>query len=246
MRKLVSLLLLTTILLGTAVGLTSCDSPGTMCGDFVYKVIEDTKTAKITGLSDSGQEKEILIVPETIDGYPVAEIGTIRHGFWGNFHSFSASDKLRRLYLPYPVKIVYVPGGDVKTFYLPGEYDEDSEMGMAYCNPYRHGLTDFSEKTSERLRVTCADVVYFYNYDGAPEDGCYWIDDYDNERIAYPPQDPVREGFRFTGWFKESECFTPWNFEKDVLPQKYYPASYYGESTKFRITHLYAGWERVN
>ena len=116
MRKLVSLLLLPAILLGTAVGLTSCGSPGIMCGNFVYQVIEDTKTAKITGLSDSGQEKEILIIPETIDGYPVAEIGTIRHGLWGNFHSFSASDKLRRLYLPYPVKIVYVPGGDVKTF----------------------------------------------------------------------------------------------------------------------------------
>lgn len=246
MRKAISLLLLMTISVCTAAGLSSCAVHGTVCGDFVYEVIEGTATAKISGLSDSGKKKEVLIVPETIDGFTVTEIGSGPHGYFSGVYPSFSSDKLRRFYLPYPVKIVSLPYY-AKTFYLPCEYDESSEMGMAYCNPYRYELTDFSEKTiTGRTYLLYADLVYFYNYDGAPEDGCYWIDDYDNERITYPPQDPEREGFRFTGWFKEAECFTPWDFERDILPQKYYPTSYYDKNSELRITHLYAGWERVN
>ncbi|MBD5390758.1 hypothetical protein HDR67_01990, partial [bacterium] len=31
------------------------------------------------------------------------------------------------------------------------------------------------------------------------------------------PTDPVREGFRFVGWYKELACTTPWNFDSDVV-----------------------------
>ena len=31
------------------------------------------------------------------------------------------------------------------------------------------------------------------------------------------PEDPVRDGYTFGGWYRESTCDTPWNFETDVV-----------------------------
>ena len=43
------------------------------------------------------------------------------------------------------------------------------------------------------------------------------------------PQPPTREGYSFTGWYKDPACFEPWNTEEDSI-----------QST---LT-LYAGWEK--
>lgn len=44
------------------------------------------------------------------------------------------------------------------------------------------------------------------------------------------PQDPVREGYIFTGWFKDEDLADPWDFENDRVTED--------------IT-LYAGWKEV-
>lgn len=44
----------------------------------------------------------------------------------------------------------------------------------------------------------------------------------------YRPEDPSREGFRFTGWYKDPELTQPWDFEKDTV---------------LGNLDLYAGWE---
>lgn len=43
------------------------------------------------------------------------------------------------------------------------------------------------------------------------------------------PQPPTREGYSFTGWYKDPACFEPWNTEED--------------SIQSALT-LYAGWEK--
>lgn len=43
------------------------------------------------------------------------------------------------------------------------------------------------------------------------------------------PEPPTREGYVFTGWYKDAGCFDGWNAEKDTVQ---------GEMT------LYAGWEK--
>lgn len=60
-----------------------------------------------------------------------------------------------------------------------------------------------------------ANVSYTYNYEEAPNDGYYWVDNYDNGLIEYIPPEPTREGYIFDGWYKEAECINKWNFEKD-------------------------------
>ena len=43
------------------------------------------------------------------------------------------------------------------------------------------------------------------------------------------PQPPAREGYTFTGWYKDSTCYVPWNTETDTVTED---------------TTLYAGWEQ--
>lgn len=44
------------------------------------------------------------------------------------------------------------------------------------------------------------------------------------------PDPPTREGYTFTGWYKDYACFEPWNLETDTIQS---------EMT------LYAGWEKT-
>ena len=50
-----------------------------------------------------------------------------------------------------------------------------------------------------------------------------------DSRIARP-KDPIRSGYKFTGWYKDAKCTTLWNFDSDRITSK---------------TTLYAGWKKV-
>ena len=43
------------------------------------------------------------------------------------------------------------------------------------------------------------------------------------------PEDPVREGYTFTGWYKDPACDDLWDVETDTIESD---------------TNLYAGWEK--
>ena len=49
------------------------------------------------------------------------------------------------------------------------------------------------------------------------------------ERLT-PPEPPTREGYTFTGWYKDHACGEPWNVETDTVETD--------------LT-LYAGWEKI-
>jgi len=44
------------------------------------------------------------------------------------------------------------------------------------------------------------------------------------------PESPTREGYTFTGWYKDYACYEPWNVDTDTIQS---------EMT------LYAGWEKA-
>ena len=52
-----------------------------------------------------------------------------------------------------------------------------------------------------------ANVSYYYNYEDAPNDGYYWVDDLNlGDTIKTIPDNPSRAGYVFVGWYKEREC----------------------------------------
>lgn len=44
------------------------------------------------------------------------------------------------------------------------------------------------------------------------------------------PADPVKSGYKFTGWYLDSACTEPWDFSKNIVR---------------RNVTLYAGWEKI-
>lgn len=84
-------------------------------------------------------------------------------------------------------------------------------------------------------------LCYDYNYSDSPNNGIYWVDNYDyGDYVEYIPDNPLREGYTFGGWYKDAECKTKWDFEKDKLPEATYDED--GYVTDFVETKLYAKW----
>ncbi|MBO6263496.1 MAG: InlB B-repeat-containing protein [Clostridia bacterium] len=61
--------------------------------------------------------------------------------------------------------------------------------------------------------------------------------------IKDTPYYPLREGYGFTGWYKEPECINKWDFENNTLPTVEYDEE--GNPTEYIETKLYAGWQKV-
>jgi uncharacterized repeat protein (TIGR02543 family) len=208
---------------------------------FIYCCDEEDDNLQIMGLTDKGKEQEYLIIPEKIDGITVARIGcgngisvrAINEKF-GVGHAQLESENLK------------------KVFFINNVTIKEGFGGKLLNSPLLEGVFFISEKYY-RLPVSysyvygwnqiISNVSYFYNYDNAPNDNYYWIDDYDyGEKISFIPPEPTRACYTFGGWYKESECINKWNFEIDALP-----SALYGEDNLelYQETKLYAKWIEI-
>ncbi|MBE7089002.1 MAG: hypothetical protein E7370_05785 [Clostridiales bacterium] len=61
-----------------------------------------------------------------------------------------------------------------------------------------------------------ANISYIFNYEGAPNEGYFFINNLEyGSFMEDTPYEPIRDGYMFAGWYKESECLNKWNFEMD-------------------------------
>ena len=203
---------------------------------------------RIYGLSEEGQQKEVIVVPKMIDGYEVKEIGKniMFLGSKGNW----VSEKLVKVFcLAYmeiePGSLQNSPNIK-KIIVLSSEkryYEKfwGSNLSVYITSKeYDNNYNNTSYVHDEDLMIYYANVSFMYNYENAKNDGYYWIDDYDyGEKIAYIPENPERDGYAFGGWYKETECINAWSFETDTLPEVQYTED--GEKI-YQETKLYAKW----
>lgn len=106
-------------------------------------------------------------------------------------------------------------------------------------------LIDYTDKYiyewDECLHYQIANTSYMFNYEGAPNDGYFFINDFERGGlIEDTPYEPQREGYTFGGWYKEPECINKWDFVQDKLPEATYDEA--GYVTDFVETKLYAAW----
>jgi hypothetical protein len=242
-------------------------------GDFIYKVVyynEDgievieekgiRSAIRIMGLSEEGMKKESVIIPEYIDELKVEELGK-RIEFWGDEGSWQENHVLKKVYIPFDILCwsnIFEKCKELEKIIIlqhnPNKYDENSGK----CN----FVTSFNYEVEDVVnmfighngKLRFANVSYFYNYDNAPNDNYFWIDDYEyGEKIDFIPPEPTRAGYTFGGWYKESECINKWDFEIDTLPEVKYTdvipthQLFYNENAEYdyRIyqeTKLYAKW----
>lgn len=193
-------------------------------GDFKYINYEDE--CYIVGLTEEGMQKETLIVPETIAGLPITALDKRTFGP----HPQWESEKLKRIYVfknLFVCKDTFLGCPNLNSAFILnvniGEKIGGGIIGEIAGMPGRVFATYiFQERYYENdytnYDVYPANITYYYNYDNAPNGGCYWLDNLENgEKITEIPQEPEREGYIFTGWYKEPECVNAWNFGRDTI-----------------------------
>ncbi len=90
------------------------------------------------------------------------------------------------------------------------------------------------------FQIVISNTSYLFNYEDSPNDGYYFINDFQyGGKIEDTPYEPMREGYTFDGWYREPECRTEWDFEKDTLPEAEYNED---GNPEFTETKLYAKW----
>jgi len=199
----------------------------------------------LINLSETGLQQKVIIFPEKISGKKYS-IEDNRGGLAVRPVIFAENQTLEKAYFEYDINISSA-GGCM--------FEKSHNMKKVLQNK-GHGL-DISTNQDETLWIyynfrdyniisktkfyTLADLQFMCNYEGATNDGYFWIDDIENgEKIEIIPDMPVREGYTFNGWYKEAACENKWDFETDTVTKQEisgnekYPDNY--------VTYLYANW----
>ena len=203
-------------------------------GFYYYLVDKDGKpegknhppaAAIILGLVSEGKEREELVIPETLGGYPVKQIGESFTAFIGSptrdygidatniekiviIHECSITDEtglfnLKELEINADVEL-YV------TVYIP-------QIEKIVFNINLSSLTDYKSWASMwDIDWIEKQVVKFDAVGGKQK--TYAIALNQAEKLL-EPEEPNKEGFTFSGWYVDEEYTTKWNFKTDVVTE---------------------------
>ena len=217
-------------------------------GDFIFEFQNGYGGGKvcITGISKKGQKKEVLIIPKKIRGQKVVGLFKRTITEWDNPAIELKSEKLIALYAWNGIGTEALIGNCPnfkKAFILNVTKDDYISYNLVRgVKTYIYSEVYFAIR--ESVPPYPANVTYYYNYEGAENYGCYWLDNLeDGEKITYIPAPPVREGYKFAGWYHEPECEKEWNFETDTVEASDEEA--YEDETSFIENRLYAKWLRT-
>lgn len=204
------------------------------------------KTCYIVGLTELGKSKTELILPEEIDGIPVRGLGYERKTKSvmgdepvGRFES----ENLLKLFVPFDTEKV---SWEIEAYTIcPNAHYViwKNPRFLSFGQGSICGYNLLSEYLVRPIFGVLANASYMYNFDGAENDGYYWVDSYDNGIISFIPPEPTREGYTFGGWYKEKECINAWNFETDKTGEEIkLSSSDFNSYDANDITFLYAKW----
>ena len=224
-------------------------------GDLIYLHIKTNSDEyySVIGLSEEGKLKSRITIPAEVNGLSVKKIGFLRSK---TRVGSITSDKLEIIYLekyiefahtdffidcPNLEKIICLEFEDkFEEFYDYREqyvkHNLNKENEQIRCLPiYVYPSKDFVEDSQDNLYVY-ANIIYYID-----KENVYYIDYYDNGKIEDFPLEPLREGYKFVGWYKEPECINKWDLNNDNLNE-----IINGEFvTQFYVNKLYAKWEIV-
>lgn len=208
------------------------------------------RAAFLIGLTQSGLEQEALIYPSEIDGITVCDIGyTTRTNSispWAPIIEVGSleSENLKKMFfLKNPwidINVTIDFSSKIKAVYwnIEEEYKEWKHKPLITTQSY---CKKFDIKASKS--IIFANVMYMYNYENSPNEGCYWIDSYDEGLITFMPPMPQREGYYFVGWYKEPECINKWDFDIDKTGKEIKMDN--NLDSEYEGIYLYAKWVEI-
>ena len=211
-------------------------------GDFVfaYKDYEnEIERTYLYSLSEEGRQKECVILPKEYKGKKINGFGVQLSTFYGGryYRDDFDSSVLKKIFINFELAHVYdnsftfneeKSNEERNKYTFIVWYGFDSQILNAFwfiTNTRVFGNNLLNNKEIKKYITYdvygIANVSYIYNYEGAPNDGYYWVDNYDNDLIEYIPPEPTREGYTFGGWYKEAECINEWDFNSDKTSSSY-------------------------
>lgn len=219
-------------------------------GDFRYTIYPIDYKSKdelyiiLDGLTEEGKTREVVIIPEEIDGMPVK---LLSDQVWMSSFGQLESDKLESIYIMGIPSCIrdYTFGGvpNLKkiVFQKAIKWFKEEYYTIFVDYPgYIKYIPSYAKEDVSLKYCIYANLSYMYNYEGAENEGYYWVDNFDyGGTIGYKPENPEREGYVFGGWFKEQECENIWDFDKDTLPEL--KSDEEGREV-YQETRLYAKW----
>ena len=222
----------------------------TVGNDFYLQGERQDGRVNIMGLSELGRQQRYLIIPETINGRIVNGIGRVR-SVWIGISEITradfASEQLKKIFF------TRVIGNRIEVSEI---INLQSVMLLHFDRPIAGGWSDDARfityqplKAFEMGRVSHshlrrpANITYLKNFDTDINYGIHFIDNVDyGSLIEFIPPTPIREGYKFMGWYQESETITRWNFEADRLPDEILGEE---DNIIFQETRLYAKWQAI-
>lgn len=222
----------------------------------------DNYTIRLNGLTDIGKTKDVVVVPSyirgmkvsalSIDGMFVAVVGEVKSECLKTIYFSSAVTVGSEVTFDAPnLSKVVIIDNKLGTFKATGRpkreinnndwFLEKGDLKIYVPSThYKGNESSYVKAANSHAEYHCANVSYFYNFEGAEKDGYYWVDNFDyGTKIDYIPVNPEREGYVFGGWYKEAEGVTKWDFDVDKLPEA--ELNQDGEEI-YRETQLYAKW----
>ena len=241
MKKKILMIISLVILI---ISLSGCKDNEYESGNYKYTILNGN--AYIYELSEEGKKQEVLILPTELEGYKTG-LGNYYGMLRGHELNFE-SDNLNELY--FNTSIIKNLYHEEICVYARIYTQTETKLFLPYYN-FEHNfdiktlasnVIYQSYETGNDYIDNIANVSYYYNYDNSHTINwkTYFIDDLDNELITNIPPNPIREGYKFKGWYKEKECINKWDFEKDIIPSKEYDKD---GNYIFKETAIYAGWE---
>ncbi len=169
----------------------------------------------VVEFSKSADGKDSIYIPDEVNGKPVLSIGTAAKA-----GPAELSADVDRVYLPWSAatyNITDINGVDtvissnVNSLY----FKRSDAANEIYVLP----RITYEGKNLSPYESLCipANVAYFFNYEGCPNEGYFFVDLLEESgKLARPPYDPKRDGYVFGGWYTDKECTDAWSFEDTI------------------------------
>ena len=207
----------------------------------------------IAGFTEEGKQQIELTIPETFNGKKIKRIGSY---FYNNLES----EKLERIYFYHVIhveaedfklcpnfkKLMYLGKEPFPTKCIPGVYPLLCMMGHQKVPVYYllEEITYINENSPylHNSLTIPSNVVFYDGYTGK----VIYIHYFRNIVIGDNYVIPTREGYLFTGWYKEPECINLFDVENEIVPGNKSGVDENNiQSIIITPLKLYAGWEKI-
>lgn len=184
---------------------------------FQYYVSDYFNSCTIVGLTEEGCLLEEVVIPKKINGIRVDALGHI------NTFNNEEKSQMKKLFIPNGISFsredIFKNCSHLTSVIFISYRPHFEDPGFDCLSGNRYAPSEFLDNYRKKGYDTIlpANVSYMNNYSDEINGGYYWIDDIeDGEKIVTIPEEPIREGYDFDGWFKEEECINKWDFTSDV------------------------------